>query len=139
MDKSFNSCRKKQGLRQIVEIGKRITSGNPRPEYLDQISPEIIRAGLFVHQPAAWEPVLKQVLSKGDIGAGHPVINAIDEYLNSSEKEEDKKLFLENLNKNYQNPDYPEWTKNVERWLEKYSHFSEEEAKGAEVSAKTKT
>jgi len=122
---------------QIVEIGKRIKSGNPRPEYMDKINPEIIRAALFSHQPAAWGPVLKQVLSKGDIGAGHPIVNVIDEYLNSSEKEEDKKIFLESLNKDYRSPDCPEWSKNVERWLEKYGHFSGEEA--VEVSAKTKT
>jgi hypothetical protein len=80
---------------------------------------------------------LKQVLSKGDIGAGHPIVNVIDEYLNSSEKEEDKKIFLESLNKDYRSPDCPEWSKNVERWLEKYGHFSGEEV--VEVSAKTKT
>ncbi len=122
---------KSRDYAQMVEIGKRIKSSNPRPEYLDKINPEIFRAGLFSHQPAVWGAVLEQVLSKGDVGSESPIVSILDEYLRSSEKEENKKALLENIKENYGHPEYPNWSKSIDLWFEKYSSPTARETKGA--------
>lgn len=122
---------KSKDYAQMVEIGRRIKSSNPRPEYLDKINPEIFRAGLFSHQPAVWGAVLEQVLSKGDVGSESPIVSILGEYLRSSEKEENKKALLENIKENYGHPEYPNWSKSIDLWFEKYSSPTARETKGA--------
>jgi len=113
---------------QIIEIGKRIKAGNPRPEFVDSVNPVLLRAALFSQQKNLTESILKETLGKGDVGRGHPISGIIEEYLSASEgKEEEKKSFLENLKEKYNNyPNNPEWSSQIQLWYEKYYPKGEE-------------
>lgn len=106
---------------QVVEIGKRIKEGKPRPEFVDTVNLRVFRAALFSQQIPLGKELLKEILQRGAFDGGHPIVGIIEEFLGSSEvKEEDKKSFLEQIREADLYPDIPEWMDQMDFWFEKY-------------------